>query len=721
MTEPTSEHPIPLVFSGGSPGSTRLLRPQPHRDNLPTQLTSFIGRTRELQEVRDLLQRESVRLVTLAGPGGAGKTRFALEVAAGLLDDFRDGIFLVDLAPITAPSLLPTLIARVFDVRETGAIPLVESLRAFLRDKMLLLLLDNFEQIVDAAPLVAELLAKCPGLKLLVTSRTMLNLSGEHVYAVPPLQLPDPAQRASLEELSQYEAVRLFIERAQAAKTHFSLTSGNAPAVAEICHQLDGLPLAIELAAARIRLLPPEALLSRLKDRLKLLTGGARDRPERQQTLRNTIAWSYDLLSAAEQAFFRRLSVFVGGFTLEAAEAVCDPAGELGLDLLDGVASLVDKSLLTHGEGLEGEPRFFMLETIREFAGNELTARNEAETLRQQHEAYFVALVEAAGPRLRSGAQARWLGRLEHERSNLRMAQLRALRTAAEGIRPLEPLVFFWWLRGHSTEEQRWLVQVLALPDAAAPTAIRARVLYLAGVLAWTKTEYAEACRLLEESAGIWRQLAEDGLPDPSHYAYTLAWLSISMAHSLTLPRQSARGNEDFIRSAQRRSEEAITRLRALGDVWGTAFALVCKGFVLRASGNEQAARSCFEESRALFQTTGDRWWRDIAVFHLGRSAFTLRDNQTARACWLAVLPTFRLFGDKHHIAGMLSVLALLARYDQDGVRAAILFGAEVMVRETFAAPLAPGYQRLSDRAAATVRAMIGDAAFEAGWATGRA
>jgi len=391
------------------------------RTNLPTQPTALIGREKELDAIHDILGRASVRLLTLIGPGGIGKTRLALEAAAAALHDFAHGAYFVALAPIGDPTLVVATIAQTLGITERGSRPLLESLIDELRDHHLLLLLDNFEQVLEAAPQLAELLAGCPKLKLLVTSREVLHLYGEHEYAVPPLALPDRAQLPPLDRLRQYEAVRLFIERAQAAKADFAVTNESAPAVAEICYRLDGLPLAIELAA-RIKLFPPQALLARLDQRLALLTGGGRDRPARHQTIRGTIDWSYNLLDVAEQALFARLGVFVGGCTLEAATAVCNADGALPLDVTDGVASLIDKSLLRLKVGAGGEPRFLMLETIREYALERLAARGEGEALRDRHLRHYLALAEAAAPHMRGAEQIVWAERLELEHDNLRAA-----------------------------------------------------------------------------------------------------------------------------------------------------------------------------------------------------------------------------------------------------------------------------------------------------------
>jgi predicted ATPase/class 3 adenylate cyclase len=377
-------------------------------NNLPTQPTPLVGREKELAEISGRLRREGTRLLTLTGAGGTGKTRLALQAAADLLDEFEDGVTFVALAPITDPGLVSSAIAGPLGVKESAERSLMDNLEVYLREKRLLLILDNFEQVLEGALVVGELVGTCPGLKVLATSRIPLRLYGEQEYPVPPLSLPDPRTLPPSKDLTQYEAVRLFVERASAAKPGFSVTDENARAVAEICHRLDGLPLAIELAAARIKMLPPRAMLKRLGSSLKLLTGGAGDLPERQRTLRNTIDWSYGLLEEGEKVLFGRLSVFAGGRTLEAIEAICDGGGELPVDAFDGVSSLVDESLLRQEEGVGGEPRFYMLETVHEFALEKLEVSGQAEEVRRRHAEHFLELAEEAEPEVRgAGRRAR--------------------------------------------------------------------------------------------------------------------------------------------------------------------------------------------------------------------------------------------------------------------------------------------------------------------------
>ena len=390
--------------------------------NLPLQLTSLIGREQEIAAVCHLLQRQEVRLLTLTGPGGTGKTRLGLQVAAELSETFSDGVFFVNLAPLSDPELVVPTIAQALGVKEASSQPLLDLVSAWLREKELLLLLDNFEQVAEAAVEVSALLARCPQLNVLVTSRAVLHLSGEHEFPVPPLSLPNLSHLPDLERLSQYEAVALFIARAQAVKPEFQVTNANTPTVAEICVRLDGLPLAIELAAARSKMLPPQALLARLDQRFSLLTSGAHDVPARQQALRNTIAWSYDLLNAGEQRLFRRLSVFVGGATTETLEALYTTLGDEPGLVLDGIASLIDKSLLQQSEQEAEEPRFVMLETIREYGREALTAHGEVEATRQAHAVSYLALAEAAELEWEGPQESVWFAQLEHEHDNLRAA-----------------------------------------------------------------------------------------------------------------------------------------------------------------------------------------------------------------------------------------------------------------------------------------------------------
>ncbi|MFL5804867.1 MAG: ATP-binding protein [Roseiflexaceae bacterium] len=466
------------------------------RCTLPAQPTALIGREQELAAIHAILHRADLRLLTLTGPGRIGKTRLALQAAADMLNDFAHGAYFVNLAPISDPALVVATIAQTLGVTERGSRPLLETLKDELREQQVLLLLDNFEQVLAAAPQLAELLAACPKLKLLIISREVLHLYGEHEFGVPPLALPpttdnrqpttdDPDSLARAETIGQYAAVRLFIERAQAARSDFAVTNASAPAVAEICYRLDGLPLAIELAAAHVKLFSPRALLARLDHRLALLTGGGRDRPARHQTIRGAIDWSYNLLDPAEQTLFARLGVFVGGCTLEAATAVCNATNDLPMDVTEGVASLVDKSLLRLKASADGEPRFLMLETIREYALERLEAGGELGMLRQRHAAFFVTLAEAADPALSGLQQRAWLDRLETGHPNLRAAVAWSLTNVGSdmGLRLAVALGQFWARRGYLSEGRSWVTDALtpaggtSRPDTAASRALQAKAL----------------------------------------------------------------------------------------------------------------------------------------------------------------------------------------------------------------------------------------------------
>ncbi|HJR79510.1 MAG TPA: adenylate/guanylate cyclase domain-containing protein, partial [Anaerolineales bacterium] len=469
-------------------------------NNLPSQVTSFIGRSREIGEVKQLLSEG--RLVTLTGPGGSGKTRLGLQVAGETLGQFPGGVFFVALAPINDPGLVVSTIAQSLGIAETAGRTLLDSLKDYLQSKSLLLLLDNFEQVIAAAPLVAELLASCSELKILVTSREALRISGERTYPVPPLSLPDLSQLPSVESLSQYAAVQLFLQRAQAVKPGFTITSETAPIIVEICYRLDGLPLAIELAAARIKLLPPQAMLARLENRLEFLTGGARDLPARQQTLRSAIAWSYSMLDESEQGLFRRLSVFVNGCTVNAVEAVAgqDP---VEVSVLDRLGSLLDKSLLREVEAKNGEARFVMLELLREFGLEQLEAGGEEETIRYRHANFFLTLAEQAEASLEGQEQVRWMDRMEQEHDNLRAA-LEWSKTAGEAqelcLRLAGTLGYFWEVRGHFSEGRERLSAILSTEIAQGQTAARARLLARAAELAYRQSDYPATISFAEES-----------------------------------------------------------------------------------------------------------------------------------------------------------------------------------------------------------------------------
>jgi predicted ATPase/class 3 adenylate cyclase/Tfp pilus assembly protein PilF len=701
-------------------------------NNLPVQPNPLIGRETEVDEVKGRLLKDDTRLLTLTGVGGIGKTRLALQVGADLLSEaqgsgsFSNGVFFVNLAPLVDPGLVVPTIAYTLGVREAGAQPIAETLKEYLMDKRLLLILDNFEQVLGAAPQVADLLKTALGLKVLVTSRAALNLSMERQYAVPPLPVPDPRKLSTPEALSQYDAVILFIQRAEAVKASFEVNNQNAPAVAEICYRLEGIPLAIELAAARVKVLSPQAMLSRLESRLKLLTGGARDAHTRQQTLRNTIEWSYDLLSDEEKRLFRRASVFRGGRTLEAIEEVCaggvrgwglgisstdeltpNPQSltPLQIDVLDGVTSLVDKSLMYAVERARGETRYWMLETIYEYANEKLDESGEGEETRWQHALYFMWLAERAEPELTGIQQAEWLARLEDEHDNIRAA-LHWARESAKGdshaeaaeagLRLAGSVWRFWYVRGYFSEGREWLAGLLGLAQEGGPSqaqpmlrAYRAKALHGAGTLAWAQGEYVAARSLYEESLALRRELG-----DKLGIAASLNNLALVaqqqgdydtarslLEESLALRRElgdklgialslgnlgnvaQQQGDYDTARSLD---EESLALLRELGDKLGIASSLGNLGNVAQLQGDYDTARAMYEESLALRRELGAKWGIAISLNNLGTLAQLQGDYDTARAMYEESLAMRRELGDKWGIANSLNSLGIVAQQQGD-------------------------------------------------------
>ncbi len=481
---------------------------------MPTPFTPLVGREQDVEAVCTLLSRPEVRLVTLVGTGGVGKTRLSIEVATRLREHFAAGVCFVELAPISDPDLVMPAIA--LGIQEKGALSIVERVKVVLREQQLLLILDSFEQVMTAAPQVVDLLTACPQLKVLVTSREVLHVQAEHLFPVSPLALPDLAHLPEGEELAQCAAVSLFLQRARTTLPCFQMTSANARAIAEICSRLDGLPLAIELAAARIKLLPPQALLERLGHRLQVLTSRAKHMPIRQQTLRNTIQWSYNLLNTEEQRLFRRLSVFVGGCTLEAVETICAALsdGDATIHVLDGVASLLDKSLLQQTEQEGEEPRLSMLETVREYGLETLTENGDLEAVRRAHALYYLALAEQAEPELQGPQQVAWLERLEREHDNLRAAMQWSSERGEVGqnmemaLRLGGALRQFWRIRGHFSEGRTFLERALAGSGGVAGPA-RAKALLAAADVALNQGDFDRGETLCKESLVLCRELED--------------------------------------------------------------------------------------------------------------------------------------------------------------------------------------------------------------------
>ncbi len=630
------------------PSELVFLRRRDHSvSNLPAPATPLIGRERERTALRHLLGNADVRLVTLSGPGGTGKTRLGLQVAADVRDQFEHGAWFVNLASISDRTMVAPMIAQALDVREIGGEPILELVKRYLREKRALLLLDNFEHVVEAAPLISELLAFASGLKILVTSRTTLHLSGEHEYTVPPLGLPTTTypgqdnadgrstiggQPPNLQTIIQYEAVRLFIERAQAAKADFVVTEENACVVAEICSRLDGLPLAIELAAARIKLFPPHALLERLGSRLKFLTGGARDLPTRQQTIHNTIRWSYDLLNEREKILFARLGAFAGGCTLEAAEVVCG-SWELGVGswetdaaaptpisqpptpVLDLLSGLVDQSLLRQDEDPEGTRRFVMLETIREYALERLEQRGELEAVRRRHATYFLMLAEEAEPELAGPQQIAWLARLERDLDNLRTAlgwsiDHHEIETA---LRLVGALTWFWYTRSYWNEGRRWFATTLARSEGAARASV-AKALLGSGQLATFQNDHDQAYLLCEQAHTLFL-----ALDDRRGAAWALFFLSIAVQDRSDITRSKAA------------TAESLALRRAIGDRRGIAYSLHGAGEDALYAGEFARALTLCDQSLALFRAVGDTYGISLALYDTVEAAYATSDYDRAK------------------------------------------------------------------------------------------
>lgn len=677
--------------------------------NLPLQQTPLTGRRNELANAQRVLLRADVRVLTLTGTGGTGKTRLALQLAADVLDCFPDGVFFVNLAPVSDPALVAHAIAQVLGVREAANRPLLDTLRDYLQEKQMLLLLDNFEQVAASAHIVAGLVSAAPALKVLVTSRESLHLYGEISFPVPPLDLPRLDPLPGLAVLSENEAVRLFVERARAVKPDFALTERNARSVAEICHRLDGLPLAIELAAARVRILPPDAMLARLSNRLRVLTGGANDLPARQHTLRNTIAWSYDLLTEAEKKLFRRLAVFVGGRTLEAVEAVCDIDGDLGVDVLDAAEALLWKNLLQESEGPEGTLRLVMLETIHEFAREKLEESGETGQFQRRHAAHFVQLAEQAEPHLRSAEQMTWMDRLEVERHNLRTALEWSLTPDGDtahqdlGLRLAAALHRFWEVRGPLSEGRRWLDRALLVCSNSTPELL-ARSFTGAGTLAFRAGDYPKAMEFHGRALDLYRQIQD--LPGIAFATNNLGVQAICL------------GDYD---ASVARFKEALELYRELNDKHGIAISLNNLGESARLRADYAEATTLYEEGLALRRELKDEFGTMLVLMNLAHVA-EHEDNLT-RACALfkeALLACQRM-GDKIHVASALIGLGGLVGVRGQVERAGRLFGAAEVLLEELGASLSAVDRREYEQQLADIRAgLVDPGVFTRAWNEGR-
>lgn len=715
---------------------------------LPVARTPLLGRERELESVQHLLRDPAVRLVTLTGAGGSGKTRLGLELCHMLLGLFGSHVYFVALGSISDPAMVPAAIAETVGIRETGVRPVLDLLKDYLHDREssnVLVLLDNMEHILAASPVIVELIESSRSLKVLVTSRAPLRVYGEYEFPVPPLMLPDPRQMNSLKELEENPAINLFAQRAQAIKPDFQLTAENAPMVAQICSRVDGLPLAIELAAARVKMLPLSGILARLESRLQLLTTGARDLPERQQTLRNTIDWSYGLLNEAEQKLLHRLSVFWGGCTLEGAEAVGNTKDDLGADIFELMSSLVDKSLIQQRQQEKDEPRFRMLETIREYAFERLQQSGEEAATKRAHAAYCLVLVEEGNPELSEPERSAWLTRCDIEHDDFRAALdfLIQTRDLDWGFRFCISMFRFWDMREQPAEGRARLEQIIELAGEKYPRE-RAKVCLFLGAFTTGQGDFSAATRFSEMSRSLFEKLE-----DP--WGIALSWNASAILardcgdyetaqnnfeKSLTFWRavgdrvSTARslhnlGNVSKIRGDHARARLALTEamqiFQELGDDSGAAWALNQQGDVAREQGNLPGARALYERALLAFRSTGDRWRQARSLADLGIIACELGEHSAASENFSESLEIFTRLEHRRGIARVLEGLACFAIAKGDTRRALSVAAAASHLRQVLSNPLPPAEQSKLDQKLASAWAQLGEFEGKQAWTDGYA
>ena len=715
---------------------------------LPVARTPLIGRERELESLQQLLRDPSVRLVTLTGAGGSGKTRLGLELCRQLLSFFPSHVYFVALGSIGDPAMVPAVIAESVGIRETGGRPFSDLLKEYLRDAEpapVLLLLDNLEHILTASSFVVELIEASRSLKVLVTSRAPLRVYGEHEFPVPPLALPDPKRMNSLPDLAENPSIALFAQRAQAVKPDFQLTAENAAIMAEICSRVDGLPLAIELAAARVKMLPLSGVLARLGSRLQLLTAGARDLPERQQTLRNTIDWSYGLLTEAEQKLLRRLSVFWGGCTLEGAEAVCNTKEDLGAEIFELMSSLMDKSLIQQRQLNDLEPRFRMLETIREYALERLQQSGEEAATKRAHAAYCLVLAEEGNPELSEPERAAWLTRCDIEHDDFRAA-LDFLFLTGDldwGFRFSTAMFRFWDMREHSTEGRARMERILELAGAGHVRERAKTCLFLA---AFTTAQgdfqagahFSELGRLLFEQlndplgvALSWNAAAI-GARDRGDYVAAQSNFEKSLTFFRTMADRVATarclhnlGNVCKIRGDYARARIALTEamqiFQGLGDSSGASWALNQQADVARDQGDLPDARALYERALFAFRSTGDRWGQARSLADLGTIACELGEHSSAFANFRESLDIFSSLEHRRGIARVLEGLACYTLSMKDSRRALRVAAAASHLRKMVSAPLTPAEQSKLDQKLGGAWQELGEAEGKKAWAEGYA
>lgn len=702
----TSERELPAP--GAQPASRGVRSPVQRRHNLPAQLTSFVGREQEIAEVTGLLARS--RLVTLTGTGGCGKTRLALEVAGRVVDRFADGVWLVELAALTDGHLVVQAVASTLGLRQCSGHPLTEMLVEYVQPRHLLLLLDNCEHLIsDCAALADLLLRACPRLYILATSREALGIAGETRWRVPSLKTPDPrtlpagADLPSL--LAGYDAVRLFVDRARLSEPGFTLTPQNAVAVVHVCYRLDGLPLAIELAAARVNVLPVERIAARLDDVFHLLEGGSRTALPRQQTLQAMMDWSYDLLSEKEQHLLRRLGVFADGATLETVEAVCAGGGINAAELLGLLASLVNKSLVIMEEH-HGEARYRLLEIIRQYATEKLRAAGEELEVRRRHLDWYLRLAERAEPESWGAAQRLWLERLELEHENLRAALAWGAadpQGAEAALRLAAALWNFWWMRGYLGEGRRWLEQMLRRQEEA-PLPARAKGLHASGVITYALGDHATANQELEQSLALYQSLG-----DRRGIALNLTYLGMLARHRGEYARASTL------------LEKSVTLFRGLGDTWAMAVALNVLGDVAADQRDYDTARTFYEQGLHLLRNVQDTWGIAITLVHLGRVAYHQGEHRHAVLLCREALTLLQELGVPRGTAACLETLAGIAAARGQLDRATRLFGAAAALRRSLGTPSAPQERADNEQVIDTLREGLGTEAFAEAWAAGSA